>query len=106
MAAAHAVLTCRLCLGIHIPHALGVGVGHVLIILHVIRVMVGRWINGNIIVLSVLMLGAVNHLPSMLEIPLIQLPTPHCPRPPQGPFPPHLLPFPSLGGNRGRERGP
>ena len=77
MAASHAVLTCRLCLGIHIPHALGVG--HVLIILHVIRVTVGRWINGNIIVLNALMLGAVNHLPAMLANPLIQLPTPLIP---------------------------
>ena len=41
MAAANAVHTCRLCLGIHIPHALGVGIGHVLIMLHV-RYVVGR----------------------------------------------------------------
>ena len=101
MAAAHAVLTCRLCLGIHIPHALGVGVGHVLIILHVIRVMVGHWINGNIIVLSSLMLGAVNHLPSMLEIPLMQLPTSTrsvSPSPPSLPLPP-----PSEGIGEGSE---
>ena len=92
---AHAVLTCHLCLGIHILHALGLGVGHVLIILRVILVMIGRWINGNIIVLNALMLGAVNHLPAMLVIPLMQLPTPHCPRPRRGPFLPRLLPFPS-----------
>ena len=79
LAAAHAVLTCRLCLGIHIPHALGVGVGHILINLHVILVTVGHWINGNIIVLNALMLGAVNHLPAMLATPLKQPPTPLIP---------------------------
>ena len=95
LVAAHAGLTCRLCLGIHIPHALGVGVGHVLINLHVILVTVGHWINGNIIVLNALMLGAVNHLPAMLATPLKQPPTLPCPRPPWGPFRPRLSPNPS-----------
>ena len=107
MAAANAVLTCRFCLGIHIPHALGVGVSHVLIILHVRYVMVGRWINDNIIVVNALMLSAVNHLPTMLTIPLMQLPTPHCPRPPRGsvsPSPPSLpFPPPSEGLGEGSE---
>ena len=107
LAAAHAGLTCRLCLGIHIPRALGVGVGLVLINLHVRLVTVGHWINGNIIVLNALMLGAVNHLPAMLATPLKQLPILPCPWPPQGPFrprPPSLsLPPPSEGLGEGGE---
>ena len=93
--AASAGLTCRLCLGIHIPHALGVGVGLALINQHVRLVTVGHWINGNIIVLNALMLGAVNHLPAMLATPLKQLPTLLCPRPPRGSFRPCLPPPPS-----------
>ena len=76
MAASHAAHTCRLCLGIRIPRALGVGVGHVLLIPHVRFVMVGHWINGSIIIVNARMLSAVNHLHAMLVISLRQLPTP------------------------------
>ena len=51
------------------------------------------------------MLGAVNHLPAMLAIPLRQLPTPNCPRPPRGPFLPRLLPFPSPPPSEGTGEG-
>ena len=105
MAAANAVHTCRLYLGIRIPRALGVGVGHVLLILHVRYVMVGLWINGSIIVVNALVLSAVSHLHAMLAIPLIQLSTPLCP--PRGPYlppPPSLpLPPPSEGLGEGSE---
>ena len=96
-------------LGIHIPHALGVGVGHVLINLHGRLVTVGHWINGNIIALNEHMLGVVNHLPAMLATPLKQPPTPplipglHEVRFTHASLPP--LP-PSLGGTGGSERGP
>ena len=91
------------------PHALGVGVGHVLIMLHVRYLMVGRWINGNIIVVNSLMLSAVNHLHAMLAIPLIQLPTPPLSLTSTrsvSPPPPYLPLPPSFGGIGGRERGP
>ena len=107
MEAANAVHTCRLCLGIRIPRALGVGVGHILFILHVKYVMVGHWINGSIIVVNGLMLSAVSHLHAILAIPLIQLPTP--PLPPTSmrsvsPLPPSLpLPPPSEGSGEGSE---
>ena len=107
MAASHAAHTCRLCLGIRIPRALGVGVGHVLLIPHVRFVMVGHWINGSIIIVNARMLSAVNHLHAMLVIPLRQLPTP--PLSPTStrsisPLPPSLpLPPPSEGSGEGSE---
>ena len=95
LAAANVGLSCRLYLGTRTPRALGVGVGLALVLLHVKFVTVGHWINGNILVLNTLMLGAVNHLPAMLATPLKQLPTSPCPRPPRGPFRLRLPPSPS-----------
>ena len=96
MPGAHAARTCLLCSGTRIQHARSVGVGNVHIILYVIFVMVGLSSNGNILIVNALMLNEINLLHAMLAIPLRQLPTPLCLRPPRGPYLPCLLPFPLL----------
>ena len=80
---------------------LGVGVGNVPVQQRVTFAMIGRWPNGNRIVVSVLMLNAVDHLAAILVSPLDQPPIPRCPRHPSQ----ELLHHPSLRGvwDRGRD---
>ena len=74
--------SCRHCLGIHTPCVLSVGVGNVPVQQRVTFAMFGRWPSGNRIVVSVLMLNAVDHLAAILASPLDQPPIPRCPRHP------------------------
>ena len=100
--------SCRQSLGIHTPRVLGVGVRNVPVQQRVTFAMIGRWPSGNRIIVSVLMLNAVNHLAAILSSPLDQPPIPRCPRhPSQEPLhptspslPPSLPPSegPGIGG--------
>ena len=100
--------SCHQSLGVHTPRVLGVGVGNVPVQQHVTFAMIGRWLGGNRIIVSVLMPNAVNHLTAMLASPLDQPPIPRCHRhPSQEPLHPRPLPTlppPSLRGAWGRGR--
>ena len=96
-------LSCRLYLGTRTPRALGVGVDLALISLHVRLVTVGHWINGNIIVLNALMLGAVNHAGDPIETACNPPLSPASTRSVSPASPSLPLPPPSEGLGEGRE---
>ena len=92
--------SCHQSLRIYTPRVLGVGVGNVPVQQCVTFAMIGRWRSGNRIIVSVLMLNAVNHLTASLASPLDQPPIPRCPRhPSQEPL--HPRPCPPLLPQRG-----